>query len=317
MRAAEARPRAHHGGGRAGPAWPPSPGGGDRGRRADRAGAGASPRPPPPWFSKAMTYVCPARSTLAPRASRSTVVTSDQLRPPRGPPTPLDVGAVCTTTWQRPPRRRHAVVVRRPSELWPPGPGSGCRTRPARKPPPRSPPPGHSGHAGRSSPVVVEYGRTLRVGDTRTHAPVSRSNRRCGWSTAEQDRLPAGPSRPGGRRRGSTARPGGRGRGAPTSTAASSLDRRAAARPPSWFDRAVAGRTTGSSKRSLDAQYIEPMATVSLEGVGKVYGNSFHALHDLSFDIRDGEFMVFVGPSGCGKSTALRMVAGLESITSG
>ncbi|MBB3397055.1 MULTISPECIES: sn-glycerol-3-phosphate ABC transporter ATP-binding protein UgpC [unclassified Rhizobium] len=59
------------------------------------------------------------------------------------------------------------------------------------------------------------------------------------------------------------------------------------------------------------------MAGIQLRNINKVYGNSFHALHDMSFDIMDGEFMVFVGPSGCGKSTALRMIAGLESITSG
>ncbi len=59
------------------------------------------------------------------------------------------------------------------------------------------------------------------------------------------------------------------------------------------------------------------MSAIELRNVNKVYGNRFHALHDLSFDIRDGEFMVFVGPSGCGKSTALRMIAGLEAITSG
>ncbi len=59
------------------------------------------------------------------------------------------------------------------------------------------------------------------------------------------------------------------------------------------------------------------MAGIELRNINKVYGNSFHALHDLSFDIRDGEFMVFVGPSGCGKSTALRTIAGLESISSG
>ncbi|MBX5237832.1 ABC transporter ATP-binding protein [Rhizobium sp. NLR22b] len=59
------------------------------------------------------------------------------------------------------------------------------------------------------------------------------------------------------------------------------------------------------------------MADIELRNVNKIYGNSFHALHDLSFNIRDGEFMVFVGPSGCGKSTALRMIAGLESISSG
>ena len=59
------------------------------------------------------------------------------------------------------------------------------------------------------------------------------------------------------------------------------------------------------------------MADVKLEQVNKVYENGFHAVHDLDLDIRDGEFIVLVGPSGCGKSTALRMVAGLESISSG
>jgi multiple sugar transport system ATP-binding protein len=59
------------------------------------------------------------------------------------------------------------------------------------------------------------------------------------------------------------------------------------------------------------------MAPVSLDKINKVYENGFHAVHDLSLDIADGEFMVLVGPSGCGKTTALRMVAGLEDITSG
>jgi multiple sugar transport system ATP-binding protein len=59
------------------------------------------------------------------------------------------------------------------------------------------------------------------------------------------------------------------------------------------------------------------MATVGLEKINKVYENGFHAVKDLSIDIADGEFMVLVGPSGCGKTTALRMVAGLEDITSG
>src|SRR6201996_4898634 len=59
------------------------------------------------------------------------------------------------------------------------------------------------------------------------------------------------------------------------------------------------------------------MAPVSLDKINKVYENGFHAVHDLSVDIADGEFMVLVGPSGCGKTTALRMVAGLEDITSG
>jgi len=59
------------------------------------------------------------------------------------------------------------------------------------------------------------------------------------------------------------------------------------------------------------------MAPVSLQKINKVYENGFHAVKDLSVDIADGEFMVLVGPSGCGKTTALRMVAGLEDITSG
>ncbi len=59
------------------------------------------------------------------------------------------------------------------------------------------------------------------------------------------------------------------------------------------------------------------MATVTLEGLEKIYDNGFHAIHDLNLDIQDKEFLVLVGPSGCGKSTALRMVAGLESISGG
>jgi multiple sugar transport system ATP-binding protein len=59
------------------------------------------------------------------------------------------------------------------------------------------------------------------------------------------------------------------------------------------------------------------MASIMLDSMDKVYDNGFHAVHKLSLDIADGEFLVLVGPSGCGKSTALRMIAGLESITSG
>jgi len=59
------------------------------------------------------------------------------------------------------------------------------------------------------------------------------------------------------------------------------------------------------------------MATVSMDEVNKVYPNGFHAVHDLTLEVADGEFMVLVGPSGCGKTTALRMVAGLEDISSG
>jgi multiple sugar transport system ATP-binding protein len=59
------------------------------------------------------------------------------------------------------------------------------------------------------------------------------------------------------------------------------------------------------------------MATVTLDAVNKIYENGFQAIHDLSLDIADGEFLVLVGPSGCGKSTALRMIAGLETTSSG
>jgi multiple sugar transport system ATP-binding protein len=59
------------------------------------------------------------------------------------------------------------------------------------------------------------------------------------------------------------------------------------------------------------------MATVALDKINKVYDNGYHAIHDLSLEIADGEFLVLVGPSGCGKSTALRMIAGLETITGG
>ena len=59
------------------------------------------------------------------------------------------------------------------------------------------------------------------------------------------------------------------------------------------------------------------MAEVVLDKVNKQYENGFRAVQDLDLDIADGEFLVLVGPSGCGKSTALRMVAGLEDISSG
>jgi oligogalacturonide transport system ATP-binding protein len=59
------------------------------------------------------------------------------------------------------------------------------------------------------------------------------------------------------------------------------------------------------------------VASVTLNKIAKVYPNGFKAVHDIDFKINDGEFVVLVGPSGCAKSTLLRMVAGLESITSG
>jgi multiple sugar transport system ATP-binding protein len=59
------------------------------------------------------------------------------------------------------------------------------------------------------------------------------------------------------------------------------------------------------------------LASVTFDGVGKVFPDGTRAVDDLSLEVRDGEFMVFVGPSGCGKTTALRMVAGLEDVTEG
>ena len=59
------------------------------------------------------------------------------------------------------------------------------------------------------------------------------------------------------------------------------------------------------------------MASLKLEHIYKVYPNGHKAVTDFNMDIKDGEFIVFVGPSGCGKSTTLRMIAGLEDISSG
>src|SRR6185436_9438096 len=60
-----------------------------------------------------------------------------------------------------------------------------------------------------------------------------------------------------------------------------------------------------------------PVATITLNDIDKIYDNGFKAVAGISLDIEDGEFLVLVGPSGCGKSTALRMIAGLESISGG
>ena len=59
------------------------------------------------------------------------------------------------------------------------------------------------------------------------------------------------------------------------------------------------------------------MASLSLKNVTKVYPNGFVGVKDFSLEIADKEFIIFVGPSGCGKSTTLRMIAGLEEISSG
>lgn len=58
-------------------------------------------------------------------------------------------------------------------------------------------------------------------------------------------------------------------------------------------------------------------SSLSLQNIRKVYPNGFEAVKDFSLDIEEKEFIIFVGPSGCGKSTTLRMIAGLEEISSG
>ena len=59
------------------------------------------------------------------------------------------------------------------------------------------------------------------------------------------------------------------------------------------------------------------MASLSLKHINKIYPNGFEAVKDFNLEIADKEFIIFVGPSGCGKSTTLRMIAGLEEISSG
>ena len=59
------------------------------------------------------------------------------------------------------------------------------------------------------------------------------------------------------------------------------------------------------------------MSELILKNVNKIYPNGAHAVHDFNLSVKDGEFIVLVGPSGCGKSTTLRMIAGLEGISSG
>lgn len=59
------------------------------------------------------------------------------------------------------------------------------------------------------------------------------------------------------------------------------------------------------------------MSSLKLENINKIYNNNVQAVYDFNLEVNDGEFIVLVGPSGCGKTTTLRMIAGLEDITSG
>ena len=61
----------------------------------------------------------------------------------------------------------------------------------------------------------------------------------------------------------------------------------------------------------------ERVSDVILRDVNKIYPNGFHAVYDFNIDIKKGDFIVLAGPSGCGKSTTLRMIAGLEEISTG
>ena len=67
----------------------------------------------------------------------------------------------------------------------------------------------------------------------------------------------------------------------------------------------------------MEDNKINNTSYVSLKDINKIYPNGIQAVYDFNIDINKNDFIVLVGPSGCGKSTTLRMVAGLENITSG
>src|SRR6201994_2222375 len=73
----------------------------------------------------------------------------------------------------------------------------------------------------------------------------------------------------------------------------------------------------GADRRRRQGIGATAMAEIVLDGVTKVFDDGYEAVKDMNLDIADGEFVILVGPSGCGKSTALRMIAGLEDISSG
>lgn len=72
-----------------------------------------------------------------------------------------------------------------------------------------------------------------------------------------------------------------------------------------------------AKKQATEPKVAPEGAFISLQHINKIYGNHVQAVFDFNLDIKQHEFIVLVGPSGCGKSTTLRMIAGLEAITSG
>ena len=76
-----------------------------------------------------------------------------------------------------------------------------------------------------------------------------------------------------------------------------------------------AGKILKNSGNKISNNEVD--AFVSLKDINKIYPNGVQAVYDFNIDISENDFIVLVGPSGCGKSTTLRMIAGLEEITSG
>src|ERR671918_1345319 len=82
-----------------------------------------------------------------------------------------------------------------------------------------------------------------------------------------------------------------------------------------WYGVAWAGRLAMHAPARRRRRLL--VAAVKFDDVGKVFHDGTRAVTDFNLEVSDGQFMVLVGPSGCGKSTVLRMVAGLEEVTSG